>query len=425
MDSAQEENGSWPANVVLIHITDKKSGRNWALPKRALLELKQFRPLLKDIHARPQDFDVECGCKACDRATLYVRCTHGRYQICNLVTRDQDWNHDLGCPYWSEGFPIPPTESLSRSPRSDCLRRFFHVQEIGGNEPEKIFSGNWPTSKRNRQRVMGPNSLAAAILALIDFAGLNRYSPNQDLSIPRSRVLQNAIRQLSEVASIKENTPEVVGRDLSIPKSCLPFSNSKSNFGVKPKLVLGSVIGWEEAGDRCAVFLNGFEDRIYIKKASWDYGKSRSPSRHTSKALKRLDGMSANSRVLGLFELTRNEFDQVIAHRVGLCTTTRELIPVESSYELEMTNHLIQEKRTFIKDIYVPEGHRFRHDLRLLDTDREFLIEVHGMDTKKYNEGKRQVEEHLVSDHQGFYAIWMAAKGHAMPAIPPKKGEDQ
>lgn len=424
MQSMQVESETKKPDVTLIHVIDIENQECWALSKCSLLGANNAKSPMAQILIRRKDFQIQCGCKTTNRALLYARKRKGRDELCNQPS--ENWGHDPACPYWTVQLPALPTEPLTRVDRASSLRCFFTPQDIGTlPDTEDKSNGEMPPGPRRsgRKGRVRPSSLASAILMLLDFGDLNYYVPATSTTswTENAKALASAIQVLSRGQPTTVRLPRVVADWMHIRLDELPMTESDHVAPVTPRLVLGSVVGCRQQGRMIYVRIEGFDHEIRVAPATWRYSIKRSASRHTRNALIDLGKLPRAARVIALFELTRDEWSDVTAHRVGLCTTSAELVPVESSYELQITNYLVAQGRTFIKDIYVPEGYRFRHDIRLLDVGLDFLIEVHGMDTPKYNEGKRPVEEDLARNCAGRYLIWLAVHGYPLPALPPKQ----
>lgn len=407
--------------ATLIHVKDLSSGRTRKLSKSELLDPNEPDRLMSQILARRHEFTIHCGCKTDDRATLYARKRKDLHEICNQPS--EVWNHDPLCGYWTEPSPAAPSDPLVRD-RESSLRDLFNVRSVGAKaHPKRDWNeASRPRSIRPRRHARrASNSLAAAVLALLDFAGMNRCQPEASTSWSENAIpLANAIRTLASDRVERAPLPSVATNEMPLDLSSLPERHSNGIAIVTPRLALCLIASCRVEGSFAFFRIEGFDREIRMEKANWRYSIKHSPSRHASKALNDLHTSPRAPRVLALLELTRNESQEVIAHRAGLCVTSAELVPVESSFELAMTNYLVKNARAFIKDIYVPEGYLFRHDFRLLDTAREFLIEVKGMNTPEYNESKRAVEDHLANTCVGGFVIWSAVQGDPLPELPPK-----
>ncbi|MBK4735951.1 DUF1173 family protein [Noviherbaspirillum pedocola] len=101
--------------------------------------------------------------------------------------------------------------------------------------------------------------------------------------------------------------------------------------------------------------------------------------------------------------------------------TSRTMIPVESSYEITMADHLVAQSRTFVKPLHADEMRRDedqRPDFILLDTLPRTVIEVWGMQTDEYLKNKAL---RLAKYREKAIPVlsWDAARGDALPPLPP------
>lgn len=84
--------------------------------------------------------------------------------------------------------------------------------------------------------------------------------------------------------------------------------------------------------------------------------------------------------IMAQVELTgSNDFKLVDC---AMMMTSRDFVPVDSSYEAQLCNHLVDEKRRFYKPLSVVND--LLPDFVLLDTPREIAMEVWGMLTTEY-----------------------------------------
>lgn len=98
---------------------------------------------------------------------------------------------------------------------------------------------------------------------------------------------------------------------------------------------------------------------------------------------------------------------------------TKAMIPIESSYEGTMADHLIDEGRQFVKPLHVDDagsGDR-RPDFILFDTTPRTMIEVWGMATPEYLASKAQRLAHYKARNTPVVS-WNAFNKEALPILP-------
>lgn len=107
-------------------------------------------------------------------------------------------------------------------------------------------------------------------------------------------------------------------------------------------------------------------------------------------------------------------------HSMGALPTSPRFLPVESMYELEFEDYLVQHGRTFIKPIAIAElgTEDMRPDYILLDTVPRTRCEVWGMQTPEYLAGKAARIAMYANKGQSLLS-WSADPREPLPALPP------
>lgn len=100
--------------------------------------------------------------------------------------------------------------------------------------------------------------------------------------------------------------------------------------------------------------------------------------------------------------------------------TTKNMVPVDSSYEIEFEKYLTDQARKFIKPMVVGEvgEDQNRPDFILLDTSPRVRCEVWGMRTDDYLAGKAQRIAAYARRGQDLVS-WSANPREDFPALPP------
>ncbi|BBQ02749.1 hypothetical protein BSFA1_78770 (plasmid) [Burkholderia sp. SFA1] len=86
---------------------------------------------------------------------------------------------------------------------------------------------------------------------------------------------------------------------------------------------------------------------------------------------------SARVVILALVERTRDGNLRIIDLALQLCSSS--FVPCDSSYEVEMANLLVAERRRFIKPLRLEAGDVMLPDFQLTDTRQPTAIEIYGM----------------------------------------------
>lgn len=365
--------------------------------------------------ARRRDFVIQCGCREHHQVPLYGRIRHGRRELC---TTGLPWTHEWDCGNWAEESPTPPSRPLTRVSQSEGAQLLLSVQPLTEAIAKGMARGAArPSAKRDARR--GPNTLASTLLYLIDATGLNQFDARkQRPDWTDAAACFGATINALNTADTSGEPPRVVARGRLLPLMDIPPYDPDSCTPTKPLRLLANITSVRHAGEITFVTVEGFHHEIEIRTTRWQYAMRRSTSRHTRRAVNALGGVGSQARVLAFFDVTRTADHDVVAHRAGICITSLDFIPVESSYELKAAHALAELGVSFIKDIYVPEGYGHRYDFRLFLEDGILILEVYGMDTKDYLDGKAPAENELVRKHLGRYLIWRAYGGLQMPRIP-------
>ena len=105
------------------------------------------------------------------------------------------------------------------------------------------------------------------------------------------------------------------------------------------------------------------------------------------------------------------------ARDCGFIVTSRDFIPVDSMYEAQFSNKLVDEDRAFDKPLKVENG--LLPDFVLLDTPTPTFVEVWGMNTDDYKLRRAEkVKAYANLNH--VLLEWDAANGDSMPQLPAK-----
>lgn len=104
---------------------------------------------------------------------------------------------------------------------------------------------------------------------------------------------------------------------------------------------------------------------------------------------------------------------------------SNSFIPVESSYELEVADSLVDKDRLFEKPLrYDATESEVFPDFVLLDTTQhQYPMEVFGRTDEAYEIRADEKREYYEKHFAGQWWSWIANRGAAMPAFPPAKSE--
>jgi hypothetical protein len=102
-----------------------------------------------------------------------------------------------------------------------------------------------------------------------------------------------------------------------------------------------------------------------------------------------LSPKTKSGRVLGLFLVEVTDESTLVVVGAGLILLSKHYVPCDSSYEVEVAELLVKEKRRFEKPMAPDPATGLQPDFVPQDTERPTHMEVFGMDIDKYNEDKR------------------------------------
>lgn len=101
----------------------------------------------------------------------------------------------------------------------------------------------------------------------------------------------------------------------------------------------------------------------------------------------------------------------------ALMLTTTSYIPVDSTYEAKLAQHLVTANRSFIKPLHYDVREQLLPDFVLTDTDPETYLEVFGMDTAQYTQRKQEKIKIYAEQGKQLWT-WEAHTGVPWPHLP-------
>jgi hypothetical protein len=181
-------------------------------------------------------------------------------------------------------------------------------------------------------------------------------------------------------------------------------SKAKAVYGV----LLGRLTEVAEGDYSYAYSLQGFGKRLYVEKT---LHKSFQDSCKLAYAAVQNSPM-LNVFVAAQVELTERGYYMV--RDCGFIVTSRHFIPVESMYEVEMADALMEAQRGFYKPLKVEDG--LLPDFVLTDAPAHIYVEVWGMDTDEYRLRRQEKIEHYAATNRPLIE-WDAAAKASMPSL--------
>lgn len=168
--------------------------------------------------------------------------------------------------------------------------------------------------------------------------------------------------------------------------------------------------------DLHTISLEGIDRPIPISSATLQAGQEKSVFK--SKTLF-ADLDNPNLRVMAILAVGLDQNGNPIATEASFFVTSPEWIPVESSHELRMTDHLVSMGHHFTKPLVEDKRWRYRHDFILHLSTGDYPIEVNGMSrSEAYCAHKGVVRDHLTANYPDHHSCWWPELSKEIPWLP-------
>ncbi len=389
-------------------------------------EGEQFEELMLQYADRRKACIPYCGCKSADPESFCLQNKEGILRLCCRPRTKK--RHGVNCPRYepeAEAGDADATHHDAVLPAADDL-----LSDLG--RPARIPAGTKSSvggkkkkkrKKRSRRRRDHRNRLAGQLLRLIHASGTNVFDPKAtpaaasnflerySTAIPKPKMLSGGSRTAPKVF--------VLGAGVEPTQEELRISIGDSDGSITPVVLVAEVTGVTDSDSKhVSLHMRGTDHVVVVKRTTWNEAKVRGASIATRWAVPNLMGDSPDARVICLLHVSISESGMLVAHRVGLAATRPRGIPIDSRFELKMENHLVAQRRRFIKPIFRDSGYPHLHDFVLLDMGRPLPIEVNGRDDEGYLKRKQKTKEFLEENFNGHYLIWSAIDGDPLPDLP-------
>ncbi|MFX4226472.1 MAG: DUF1173 family protein [Porticoccaceae bacterium] len=385
--------------------------------------------VLKEVHAGRSYLQ----CKCCDkRPKLYVAKHPSAYRLSRYpMTGDQ---HSVSCYFYDR--PATTGNSSTAGIEDDVVRlsfgrRVLEPVEGEGRGPSKAPTGN--TTSYTKQKMLG------LFRSLWESAGLSIYDPGLRMNWS---VVRNALEVRSQAMSWA-GTPFSNSLVMPIPPSMTDKRTSEINadrtkLAVSARdntrvVLIAPVHGWlrpknAKGKDHAIIDLaiNGPQRRTYGKnpysirvlmgsalfnRMAVSYGRGfASISVRMQEEGAKSDTHSADPKLkvvlvaLCKVSMAGDGTFSLIAEDACLDVLTRDFIPCDSSYEVELARQLAIDGRRYRKPLISSEWEHMLPDFELLDVgDRPVPLEVFGFTTEAYLETKRRK---IAAYEQSGRAFW-------------------
>ena len=122
-------------------------------------------------------------------------------------------------------------------------------------------------------------------------------------------------------------------------------------------------------------------------------------------------------RILAITAVFRNKTSFVVSD-IGLIRTNRQFIPVDSSYELQVADKLIAERRAFSKPLKLEDELRYLPDFLLHDCQVPWVMEVFGITNDDKYQAQKLEKLQYYRDHGIPCWQWEPAVDKVMQDFP-------
>lgn len=388
-------------------------------------EGEPFEQLMLEYAERRKSCVPYCGCKTGEPESFYLQNKEGiLWLCCRPRTKNR---HAMDCPRYEPEVKAGDVDVVHHDAvlpsADDLLSDLGRPARIPTRTKSSVGDKKKKQKKRLRRKRGHRSRLAGQLLRLIHVSGTNAFDPEatpavaSDLleryaaAIPQPEIIFDGARAIPKIF--------VLGAGAEPTQEELRISIGDSEGSITPIVLVAEVTGVTDSDqNHVSLRMRGTCHVVSVKRTTWNEARVRGASIATRWATRELGGDSPKARVICLLHVSINEPGMLVAHRVGLAATSLRGIPIDSEYELKMENHLVTQRRRFMKPIFRDNGYPHLHDFVLLDMDRPFAIEVNGRDDEGYQERKRKTREFLDENLQGHYLIWSAIDGDPFPDLP-------
>ncbi|MGZ4960577.1 MAG: DUF1173 family protein [Methylomonas sp.] len=125
-------------------------------------------------------------------------------------------------------------------------------------------------------------------------------------------------------------------------------------------------------------------------------------------------------RILAIAVVFRSKTSYVVCD-IGLIRTNLQFIPVDSSYELQVADKLIAERRAFSKPLKLDDELRYLPDFLLHDCQEPWVMEVFGMTNDEKYQAHKLEKLQYYRDHGIPCWQWEPNVEKVIPGFPVKK----
>lgn len=386
-----------------------------------------LEPMLRRAHGRRGVH--HCLCRAVDRVpiTIVRKRTEDTERFTLRSHPGKRLAHDADCDFTDLTERAPRVKAPSEAPPvNEPLRLEGGVQirdlSLDPAEPKPPADGKETQPERQATRLIE----VAKMLwerALLD--RLEEKSPKRNWANVAPRLLAAAAIPISGGCLLQDILAVIVagGDPAAVARSAERFdARMKSNVIARRRVLivgeLGGINDVKTGQKRTAMFLKGLSQNSPWR-VLWDQAMIDSTRRRFAIATSLT--RRADARVIAIVTGAVDPTGKTVvdAHVCSLLALSREFIPVESGFELDVARTLAAQKRRFSKPRSPKDG--VHPDFLLEDCGPEpVVLEVYGLDTPQYLQNKDRKRE-IYQDCGVVCWEWNAVAG-PMPALPARQG---
>jgi hypothetical protein len=124
------------------------------------------------------------------------------------------------------------------------------------------------------------------------------------------------------------------------------------------------------------------------------------------------------ARIVAVLVVERTKDGNLRAVDLALQLCSRSFIACDSSYEVEMANRLVGERRRFDKPLRSDQSDDMLPDFRLTDTARPTAIEVYGMESNDAYRARKLQKQALYASRNEPCVEWIPPSPLSSVALP-------
>ena len=261
-------------------------------------------------------------------------------------------------------------------------------------------------------------TLLGLLLFLFHQAKINHWNPERlyDQSFSNVRKLISEVAKKSVTNEIQLSKvlfmPEWLDNNVTTSKKANQKNLFKKTKPGKASILIGKVnclIGSKKEIGGIGVSLNLLDDLLWMNselavKATQSFGQLISEIKKTDR------------HILAICTVFRTGNYYTIGD-IAFLRVSKQFIPVDSSHELRVENHLVAEKRGFIKPLRL-DGALFLPDFILTDGKKNRVMEIYGIDNDPEYQAQKEKKILFYRENNIPYWEWTPKKNDSIPPFP-------